>query len=1444
MDVSFENKDVYILETVRKLSISLHALINKYPIQSAEIRKYWGPCYFLDAEKAMSDDSARTDAEFINDRFNAALDFLYSIEDVEITHYGFVLLTLAHFLNYSDDEAMSRIQPFLLEPIDMEKKEFIMTGAVLELFRQATVPYIDLVGQTSRTTDVLKNQVVDKALKHLRSHFFKTMAVFREMDFETAAGRFNLNTKLSFCHPVIRTALGLPRDRAIEENLYDSSVTILSSPIRASKQPTGAVPRQKEKDLISWGQSSQEATEIIEAQQQADLADIRQQNAILLSQQLDDQDFRIEEEQRKIKAQLEREEQEKQNPPSALASFVFSTTARDEAIAQRQKEEDKRRADLQASAQRAREIHAEEAKLAEAAREIKAKLEQAEQEKLSLAAQIEAQKKEEEKRKQKEAEQKKKDKEEAKQKEKEKKELQKKNLAVLHQMKKDDEEREKLRKEKDLLEQDKRNLQEAIRRSTLESGAAVLNLKKQMSSLEAQKEEELVQEKDARAFAEAEREKERKKTEEYRLREFQKEEEFRKKQKEFSIAKEMEVLQQKKENERLIKELEKMKALKKGEYGCLDTPVSRDRFSTPLAPSKARRNLSFDLRADSSFAEQQDDLINLDESYRKGDYHEENDYFEEHSHNRNRSFERGANLFDDDYACDDEGVCYFPDDPLGPARADDRRENARLRNTFRKTERNEFPSKIRTPHIDYFDFNLQGQTISEILGARFYRYRFHDEVERELTKKTILERVLLSNDSGELAKHLALRGLGDFNATNFHQRGVDLTAMISRQCIAEAANPRCVDNRIPPPKLGTNNKCQPSVLKGLNTTLLGDKFCPENGKPIDFFLSQVSSTISMYKFDQSCAYEVLKFVLKHQSPLYNVVAEEQKKETPFLQVWNYVQTSMAPSFNGEKIENQIKKLLATRPAGSLGPHLIAIHDLAIQKYAPNQNQKEKDTQVFYLARDLIFAVLQKHYPYMLQHVIDAFRKVERMKETRSGVYRDQYGPIDLDQTDRVKTLIQVISNLERDHALTTGGHSAFISTAQFFEETPEASINTTSASSSPSAPAGSAPVTKADLDEALASIAANDVRNRPRGPKQNHFNPNHHNNHNNGPSKVEKQLDELTSMVCTLNSQNTNLQHQIAQSKASSQSLAPAPAPAPQQGFFAPQSQTPATPSPVTQTLAPPNTYSHPSHQSHQSAQAQQMTAQAYQGPGAPQYQQRNPNQGNGSGGGGSRGGGFGRGFGGYQGGSGGYRRNGDDANFTPRGGGYQGNRPRGGGFGFGFGGFRPRPQNDNQRFDGNQRPFNDNRNFGNQQPRGGFNPRFNNPPGDNRTRRPADPSWVCDLCGFKASHLYPQCYKYPNMEPSGPQCTVCNGRHPVPCRANIRNPNQNQNQQPQQQQAPPQGQAQPQRGPGGFLGNSGQQPLPQHVTMHASQVEYQTQGFHSDHYPQEQYQQQYLTGQ
>ena len=180
MSVSFENKDVYLLETVRKLSISLHSLVHRHPIQAAEIKKYWGPCYYSGTDEAISSASVLADAEFINARFQAALNFLQSVYDVEPTHYVFVLLTIAHFLNHPDDEAIDRLKPYMLDISELEQKEFIITGAVRELFRQASVPFVVSVGQTPRTLDVQKNQLVDLAIKHLRSHFLKTMAVFRE----------------------------------------------------------------------------------------------------------------------------------------------------------------------------------------------------------------------------------------------------------------------------------------------------------------------------------------------------------------------------------------------------------------------------------------------------------------------------------------------------------------------------------------------------------------------------------------------------------------------------------------------------------------------------------------------------------------------------------------------------------------------------------------------------------------------------------------------------------------------------------------------------------------------------------------------------------------------------------------------------------------------------------------------------------------------------------------------------------------------------------------------------------------------------------------------------------------------------------------------------------------------------------------------------------------
>ena len=1419
--LNFDGDDVKVLDSVRRLIVVTYDLVDKYPVLAENIKDLLGACYVHGTREVLGTSKKLKANRNIQARILNAIEYLESM-NLDSINYSVFLITVGYFLNYDEKEAYARVKPYLVDMNDLKERHYMMLGSVVEMFSQMAANISYDAKDTPRVRDINANKLYNRVLALYRDKLLNTMAPFRKNDFTEIGKKFHIPFN-SIATTILQSA---NKDTVFDDSNSPAIGTSMLSvdddfysflKPKNTSTPASNVPVSQVSQTVTFRDTG--STMVGGAKKKDKLVRLEAEKRKTLAAQA--------QEEWEIKQQKEIERKKREEEDLAEQDTVLLEDLNLIDIAQNRNRTNINRWNTLFS------------------------LEQPQSDAQSYFASVggEGQAAFESMR--------------------EKKKVEASNLST-----------------KEIDEIEEIELEEALKQSRLEQQNNLRLLENKIKELEQKQSEELMREKIINYNLSLEQKAERRKSEKLRLLEFQKAEDERKRQKELDLEKDRKTREQQIENDRLKKEVEKMRALRRGEYGLFDEPARPTRVSDPYV-TPLRRTSSFSEARDESQTRFGYDVTTdarRDPSPDFGPYRHD-DGSRPYAHSQD--IFRTDNLPREDRSRHDRPrVDRARDDRIDLNRFDpvfdletfpphgdfENRidfNNRRIRNTFRKIENTDYPSSVRTPHVDYFDFDIQGQTMTEILGNRFFRYRFHDEVEREFTKKTILERILLDNDSGVLAKQIALRGISDFNATELHQRGVDIAAVVSRQCIADAATPRASNSMLPTPKLGTTRSLNSSILKSINTSLNNEKFYPEKegGKPINYFLAQVGNAISMYRLNEQCSFELLKYVLKVKSPLYNVIEEEQEKGSSFLQIWDYVQTSMAPSYNGEKVEAQIKKLLSTKPSGSLGPHLIAIHDLAIQKYANITKRTEKEAQVFFTTKEMIFQVLRKFYPLMIQPVVDAMRKIDKLDETKKGVYRDQNGPPS-NSTDRIRTLIQVISNMERDYAIITGDNPSLCVSINVVEPVEEASVNSTNVSP------GSTPLTVENLaqalPQALAMIGATDTRqlkpNRPPksvGFTNNSTSSNNSSNNNPNNNRIDKQLGYLADLCQTVAHGQQNLQNQINQNATAS--AAPVITPT----YFAPTA-VPLVHT-VPQTMAPSNTYTH------LTAQAQPAEAQAYAPQNIPQNNMvngfaqagNNNNNNNNNYQGGFRNNNNNRnpGYNGNnnnnnnnnnnRGGSNGYRgprnnnnnnnngnlnnnnvdvngfRNRNNGNGNPNGyrapnqgnnnnnqrqfgnnnnnnGNNNGNRPFNNGFVNNNNNNRP-PYNNNQNRPNNQ--YNGNRNNNNNNNNNGFN---NGP----RLVRSNDPNMVCLLCGFTASHEWQNCRKYPGTQPTGTACTNCSGQHPGPCKF-FRNNNNNGNvpnyQNNNNNRTPAPAQAQPARGNGGILGNNGQQAVPQHAQMHAT---------------------------
>jgi hypothetical protein len=100
--------------------------------------------------------------------------------------------------------------------------------------------------------------------------------------------------------------------------------------------------------------------------------------------------------------------------------------------------------------------------------------------------------------------------------------------------------------------------------------------------------------------------------------------------------------------------------------------------------------------------------------------------------------------------------------------------------------------------VDSFDYCIFGETIEEILGAKFARTIFKDPGSKERAKIGILRRVLGDPSSSQKTKMLVSNELGKVDYSKMHEQQVDSTT----KAVLDLVQLETLSFREPPPYFG------------------------------------------------------------------------------------------------------------------------------------------------------------------------------------------------------------------------------------------------------------------------------------------------------------------------------------------------------------------------------------------------------------------------------------------------------------------------------------------------------------------------------------------------------------------------------------------------------------------------------------------------------------------
>ena len=208
MDVDFSRKeDLAVLDSVRKIIVITYDLIENYPAAADDLKNILGACLKHGIRKVMEGKKLKSSAK-TQAKIDAAVNYLESI-NLKTVNYSVALITLGYFLNFDEKEAFARVKPYLVDRQHLKKKEYMMLGAVIEMFTQLARTYsTDPSVTNARQRDINASNLAKKVINKYKSHI-TPLAPFNEREFKDLSRKFKLSPDMSFCTLILEVAKGV-----------------------------------------------------------------------------------------------------------------------------------------------------------------------------------------------------------------------------------------------------------------------------------------------------------------------------------------------------------------------------------------------------------------------------------------------------------------------------------------------------------------------------------------------------------------------------------------------------------------------------------------------------------------------------------------------------------------------------------------------------------------------------------------------------------------------------------------------------------------------------------------------------------------------------------------------------------------------------------------------------------------------------------------------------------------------------------------------------------------------------------------------------------------------------------------------------------------------------------------------------------------------------------
>ena len=311
----------------------------------------------------------------------------------------------------------------------------------------------------------------------------------------------------------------------------------------------------------------------------------------------------------------------------------------------------------------------------------------------------------------------------------------------------------------------------------------------------------------------------------------------------------------------------------------------------------------------------------------------------------------------------------------------------------RKNKQKDIIIEHKTPdgredtRVATFDFNIYGQSPSEILGERFRNMIFINEGARRETARAIYQRVVDDPQCDERTKEIALYELGNVDAAKTYMQNTNIAAMRALKTLTRPQEDGELSDLIPPPVLG-DRSITPNMIKAYLAGLNDEKFEMNNtSKPIRYFLMPLADIITRERLAPNDAYTLLKSGL-HKDLWGRVRKAQYDEKMPFNYFWMELQKTSRRNGGADTYRRRIEELLKRVPK-DLSATMDEIHSNWMRIH---ENETNVDLRKHAIERDTLRdlrKLIVTHYQPFYGSINMTFKNkqaTERMKETTYTQY--------------------------------------------------------------------------------------------------------------------------------------------------------------------------------------------------------------------------------------------------------------------------------------------------------------------------------------------------------------------------------------------------------------------------------------------------------------------------